>query len=464
MTILSIVSSQAQTTRISKSENFYLTINEDDNYIVKNVNYSDNTEILYKDHTINVKRNSLDIYLNWINPLKFKLLLKDSIINDVRVEEIKKFFTENVSGLAGGNSFIRPGAGQSQVFQCATINAQNPVSKLIPTIFNSFSGSFGSDSELCNIWQLATETLALQIIENEDKIKKQITSIYNADNSTDAKKEYDAAIKTIKKFSDNTDKTIAKLYTLNESAEKISSSSKVNLKLEILKIHKANSDSFKNSKKLIELLKLYCIQIKASLEKKSNDLTNHFRIKNLSLKQSKSISVNISLTKRELKKDFSIADKSLVKSFKLLVQRYDFITPKIASGLFYSSATLNGFGVSTNTEGELVVTKDDVEKNTALTGVFLNLNMDIGSQFLQPLLQIGVDPTKEKPYLLFGGGISIPVSNFSITGGPIWTWEPELNNLKVDDTVISTSLLEEDLEYKFQTSPRGFYLGLNYSF
>ena len=179
----------------------------------------------------------------------------------------------------------------------------------------------------------------------------------------------------------------------------------------------------------------------------------------------KSIKVKISLSPRELSKDdLSLKDKAKIKEHDILIQKYDFITPKVGTGLFYSSATLNGFGVSTNDQDELIVTKDDIERNTAVTGVFLNLNFDINSQFLSPLLQIGVDPTKERPYLLLGGGFSIPVSNFAISAGPIWTWEAELNNLSLDDVVSSTSVLEEDVSYKFQTKPRGFYLGLNYSF
>ena len=122
---------------------------------------------------------------------------------------------------------------------------------------------------------------------------------------------------------------------------------------------------------------------------------------------------------------------------------------------------LNGYGTEINDAGELLVVEDNIDKNTLLVGLFLNLNIDIGSRYLHPLIQIGVDPTKDKPYLLFGGGFEIYKSTLSITGGPIWTWEENLDLLKVGDQITSENVLKEDVKYKFQTKPRGFYLGLN---
>lgn len=455
---------QGQTSRINRNDNFYLTINENENFFIYDTNHPDNTEKLYQEHTLHVKRNSLDIYLNWINPLQYKLVIKDSLINDVRVDEIKKFFTDNVTGLAGGNKFVRPGSAIPIDFDCSTITVTNLFSALSPAMHNKFSASFTSDKELCKTWELATKMLELGLVKEENDIETLIKNLYNANNPEDARLHYKDALDEIKSFAEASDEATSKLYNLNENIKLIATANKFELSTALTSIYKANYDSYKRSKKLIELLKIYSIQIKTSLENKSNSLENHFRIKNLSLKKSKSIVVNVSLSKRELKSDFLIEDKAIIKSIKLLVQRYDFITPKIGTGIFYSSATLNGFGVSANDQNELVVTKNDIDKNTAVTGVFLNLNFDIGSQFLEPLLQIGVDPTKEKPYLLLGGGIAIPVSSFSISGGPIWTWEAQLNKLSEDETVTSTSVLEEDISYKFQAKPRGFYLGVNYSF
>ncbi|GAA3615429.1 hypothetical protein Q4Q39_01940 [Flavivirga amylovorans] len=464
--ILSIsVFAQESPIKIGKKENFFLTINKDETYIVKDVKYQSNTESIGKEVTLNLKRNSIDIYLNWINPLQYKLVIQDSVINDLRVEEVKKFFKENLTGLAGGSSLLKAGSSGYQPIDCSNINGNDRVSKIFPEVYNGFkAGSFKAGSDLCKYWQMMDALLELELLEEEKKVKNIIQNLYKADSPNKVQISYSAAEEIIKRIEENDNEIVAKLFQINDDAKKIDDVSKGVLKQRIRQFHKELSSSYKNIKRLIELLKTYMIQIKVSLKKKSPDFNNYYRIKPLKLKQGKSIKLNISLSTRELKKDFTLEDKSKIKEHKFLIQKYDFITPKIGTGLFYSSATLNGFGVTTNDQDELIVTQNDIDKNTVVTGIFLNLNFDINSQFLSPLIQIGVDPTKERPYLLLGGGFSIPVSNFAFSIGPIWTWEPELNDLKLDETVSSTSVLKEDLSYKFQTTPKGIYLGLNYSF
>ena len=455
-----------QSTRIEKNDNIYLTINKNVEYIVKNIEYKDNIIPLTKNHTFNIKRNSIDIYLNWINPLQYKLVLQDSIINDISVEKVKKFFTEDIAGLAGGSSFIAPASvrGSGIINDCTQINGSDIVSQMIPEFYNALSASFAGDKVLCDVWIATSHTMVIDLSTSEKELIKNITDIYKATTVYKATVEIKNAEKILANFAKEQNKIIAKLYDLEQKINKLTSANQSALKTKLTDYSVSQNKIFTNIKRLIELLKLYVIQVKTSLEKESNDFNNHFRVKTITLPKSKSVKLTIKLSERELKDDLTLNDQAVSKTLKLLIQKYDFITPKIGTGIFYSSASLNGFGVTTNNQDELIVTKNDIEKNTAVTGVFLSLNFDIGSQFLEPLIQIGVDPTKEKPYLLLGGGISIPVSNFSISGGPVWTWEAKLSSLNVDDTVISTSVLEEDISYKFQTAPRGFYLGLNYSF
>lgn len=451
--------------KIGKNENFFLTINKEETYLVKDIRFPSNTEPIGKEVTINLKRNAVDIYLNWINPLQYKLIVQDSVVNDLRIDEVKKFFKENMTGLTGGSSLLKASSSALRPLKCSAINGQDEVSKLFPEVYNSFAvGSFTDGTDLCKYWQLIDVLLKLKLTEEEEKLKAIIKSMYSSDSPSKAEISYSQADEIIKRVDKKNNEIIARLFHFDEETNKINDVAKEVLKQKMQLLHKEFSTSHDNIKKLIVLLKTYMIQIKASLKKKSPDFDNHYRIKTLSLKQGKSIKLSISLFKRELKNDLVLEDKSETKEHTLLIQKYDFITPKIGTGLFYSSAKLNGFGVTPNEQDELIVTENDIDKNTAVTGIFLNLNFDINSQFLSPLLQIGVDPTKERPYLLFGGGFSIPAANFAISIGPIWTWEAELNSLKIDEIVSSESALEEDISYKFQTAPRGFYVGLNYSF
>tara|TARA_R110002096_G_scaffold80050_1_gene187856 strand:+ start:1230 stop:2687 length:1458 start_codon:yes stop_codon:yes gene_type:complete len=466
--MLIVLSLNAQTTKIEKNDNVYLTISKDDVSFFKNFNNEDDPEALMKEHTLNVKKNTLNMFLDWINPLQYKLVLQDSVINDVRIEEVKKFFTENISGLAGGSQFV-PGSSNKVDNGSCFASISNNINDIIDND-SGFSPTAKTEKEkialtlLKELKENIKATILNFSVDYEQCIKTSITTLFNADTKKDAILVVNDAEALIKKVEANENKTIANLYILENLITKMVAAEVGQSKTALITFQNTQSSSFKNTKKLLELLKLYVIQVKVSLKKESKHVEDYFQLKRITIPKSKSVQLAISFNQRELKNDYSISEKGDKKSYTILIQRYDFITPKVGSGLFYSSATLKAFGVSANDQDQLAITENNVDKNTAVTGVFLNLNFDIGSQFLQPLLQIGVDPTKERPYLLVGGGFSIPVSNFSISGGPIWTWEAQLKKLNLGDTVQSTSVLEDDIEYKFQTAPRGFYLGLNYSF
>lgn len=235
------------------------------------------------------------------------------------------------------------------------------------------------------------------------------------------------------------------------------------LRLSVMEIVKSREQELQECQDFVPILKTYRELLTNSLKDASNDFSGHYREDKLTLPKRKSISVDVKLTKRKLNDDLTLEDEGEAKEYKLLVERFDFITPKVGMGMFFGSTTLRGFGVANNENGEQVVTEDNIDANNPVAGAFLNLHFDIGTQFLAPLIQIGVDPTKERPFLLAGGGFKI-LDIFSLTGGPIWTWEAELGSLSVGDVVESTSALEQDIGYKFQSSPSGFYIGLNYSF
>ncbi|MCU0440674.1 MAG: hypothetical protein MUC49_22495 [Raineya sp.] len=136
---------------------------------------------------------------------------------------------------------------------------------------------------------------------------------------------------------------------------------------------------------------------------------------------------------------------------------------KLLVGQLYSSSTLKGYGVSNSTSGQFTVTEDDITKGSLVTAIFLNFNFGLGSRYFAPITQIGIDPTKKRPFLLLGGGFSIPNVRIAITSGPIWTWNPSLGKLSVGQTISSTNDLEKDIQYKFNIQPKGWYLGIQYN-
>lgn len=480
------INAQEASTKIRKNGIAYITFNKNKASITTNSSIKDDDDPMFKKHTINIKKDYLNMYIKWLNPLQYSLKIKDTTINDIRIETIKKYFKENFSGIANRlqadsptqSSFVAPVRSGKAVFDCAKIDKNHIVNTSFPDLYNALTTIQQKRKKSKNDQQLETEICYIMgflatlldkktdMQSSQDAIKKQITDLYVASSPIEAKKLLKNHNTILKNFLAKEQHTIALLYNLNQLMKLESISKSKSLKKKVEAISKEQENLLNISKKLVELLKLYTLQIKSSLEKEAEDYEGYYELRTERLPKQKSVQLTLSLIERKLNTtDLTITDNAkTTREHTLLIQKYDFITPSVGTGIFYASTTLNAFGVTSNDQDELIVTEDDIEKDNAVIGVFLNLNIDIGSQFLSPILQIGVDPTKERPYLLIGGGFSIPVSNFSITGGPIWTWEPQLDTLKVDDTVSSTSLLEEDITYEFQTAPRGFYLGINYTF
>ncbi|WP_456314836.1 hypothetical protein [Pseudomonas shirazensis] len=447
--------------KLDKTDNFYLTFNKDEAYFIKNTSKKDNTIALIENNTISIRRKGLDIYLNWLNPLQYKMIIKDSIVNDVRVEEIKKFFTENISVISS-KSLIATGSGSTKM-NCTDITKSNEISRLYPDLFklyeNSATGKLKDD--YCKYWLIFKDLYDVNIPTID--LKEKILAIYQATTPDDASQAIVEANEAIDAFEKKEDEIASVLFLLKNKGEELVEPDDLPLKNTMTKVYNTQKEIFINLRKYRDLLKIYIAQVKSSLQKKSIEFEGYYRIKTITLLDGKSSKIGITLSQRELKDDFSLTDKIETKKINILLQRYDFITPKIGTGLFYANTKIAGYSTTTDSSGGLTVSKDDIEKNTAVTGVFLNLIMDVSSQFITPLIQIGVDPTKERPYLLLGGGFAI-LNHFSITAGPIWMWEPTLNKLEEGGAVSSNSALEDDLSYKFNSSPKGFYLGLNYTF
>jgi hypothetical protein len=112
----------------------------------------------------------------------------------------------------------------------------------------------------------------------------------------------------------------------------------------------------------------------------------------------------------------------------------------------------------------LLVTEDTISRSTPSTAVFLNFNLGLGSRYFSPLLQVGIDPTKKRPFLMLGGGFSIPNARIAFSGGPLWTWNQKLDKLVVGQEIKSSTELEKDINYQFEIKPKGWYLGVQYNF
>lgn len=223
-----------------------------------------------------------------------------------------------------------------------------------------------------------------------------------------------------------------------------------------------NSDLVKNLKPLLD-------KLKASVAGNSSpfsygDKPDMVNIRSISLEEGKVLQTELVITQFKIgETGVTIQKEKESEKVKLIFRGYDPVTFSVSTGIFYGSTSIVGFGTSSD-NGEMKVTKDTIQNNTAVTAIFGNINFGIGSRIFSPLIQLGVDPTKKHPFFLLGGGFGIPAANFAISAGGIWTFEPTLSKLNVGDKIESTTTLEKDIKNNFKLNPKGWYLGIQYNF
>lgn len=461
---LYVVSGQDRTIEtLGKDDTMYIYLNDDRSFFVVNNKGQDKKPSLEKENIINIRRNYMELYFEWRNPLKYQLTIKDSLIVDSRIEDVNKAI-KNITAIiskANGGNLPTPTLGAALT---CNVGPYSSFKGDYYDILNAGSARI-SNSEVCSTFKLLYNLNDLNIPNVEESLLTQGKKLFEVHDIEKLQETINDAEDLIKNFKDEYASYVSGLFNLKQAIAKLNPTLDSQLINKTEKLHKEQVSSLKKSVELIPKLEIFISKLKKSIKNKSIHVNGQYQKSFIKLKKGKSVQVKIKETEMSLNEsDLLISKGDETKEFTIEFRRYDFIKPSLGSGLFYANTKIEGFGVSTNDSDELIVSSDDIEKDTAVIGAFLNLNFDLGSQFFSPLIQIGIDPTKERPFLLLGAGFSIPVSNFAITGGPIWTWTPELTKLSIDEVVSSTSVLDDDVSYKFQTDPKGFYLGLTYSF
>jgi len=431
--------------------------------------------------------NSCNIYLKWLNPLKYKLTWKDTTYIDERDKAINDFVTILVAQFGSPVTSLNKSESKSLIDKStkATLTAATGLTELvIPDGFNNI-----------DLTMLYLQLRSNQNLLTEDERKKlnEITkSISELDTkiSTNISKEVDDIFIELLALNDPSNvanivtekeaqiKKYYDLYTELENLEKsiVKSLSELTLTDKLLnsytktifsKFIDQTTSTISTNINLTNKLKPVVEVVKNSInDESSNTATKGFyRSRSVGFEDGKKLKTSLTITEFEYKKetkDFPKKGDVLQKSLNF--QKYDFFAISVSTGLFYSNTTLKGYGVSNTNGSQFTVTEDDITKSSPVTAVFLNFNFGIGSRYFVPLAQIGIDPTKERPFLLLGGGFSIPSARIAITGGPIWTWNPSLNKLYVGQTISSTTDLDKDIQYKFDVQPKGWYLGIQYNF
>lgn len=479
---------------LDEDENLFINITEDEFYFYVGKDDLSSKHSIDKSYELNINKSDLSLYIKWLNPLKYKVTFEDTEIDDPRIQEIRDFFEDYVSALGGNppTGFNMTSDPEDQTCFCelagnSTFSIHYPVlylslkekSKALLAEKEAEINAISDESkkeekkkeiiknnepkEVCAIVEKMTKILNYETEDYSQKSKKKIEELFNIKSPDGLEQKLTTSGKSVVAWDEIKSQVQFELKSLEELVEKLTIE-EAYLKKQANELIKATKTKIAEDQVYRDLLEKYINEVYTSLKNSNSEVEGYYFYKEYRIKMFKAIKSKLVCKQMKLADDYSLTEDKVIAETEFMIQRYECITPHVGTGLFYSSADILAYGYEINDQNELVVSEYTVDKNTGATGLFLNLHLDINSRVIIPMLQIGVDPTKEIPYLLLGGGFLIPSTKFSFTGGPIWSWQKELKTLSPGQVIESTSQLEEDIKHTFNPEPLGFYIGVNFSF
>lgn len=498
LSLLSILAAKSQQTLRTQGEiiqgkslYFIKENNNEINFFTRQSGIDDKEDIRSK-KVFALRGNYSNIYFRWLNPLKYKITWKDSTYVDDRDKSIRDL----IANVASRFGLATPEQNKAE--------SNNILSSIRPTATITAAVKKGDRDELnipkegFNNFNLTDLYLQLRDKDNQghlskediDAINKLTPLIIELDEQTvtGVPKHVDDALQTFFKI---TDPSIAKTTLIDEQGnvktytettftdiENLQRDIKSHLKALSLSDALINSliktrvqrfldetaTSLSSDKKIISNFETVLSTIDASLKDEA-EMKGFYRVRNARFDDGNILETAITVSEYEIKGDPKVLEKKAdVSTSKLVFKKYDFFDVTVSAGVFYSNTSLKSFGIAPGDNNDFIVTEDIVNKSTAVTALLGNINFGTGSRYFSPLVQLGIDPTKKRPFFLLGGGFSIPAASFAISGGGVWTWDQKLDKLSVGDKITSSTVLEKDIKSTFNVEPKGWYLGLQYNF
>ncbi|UKT65099.1 hypothetical protein [Pedobacter mucosus] len=439
--------------------------------------------------TFSMTDDYANINFKWKNPLKYSYTWKDELVDDEQEAAMKEFlkltmplFNLSSDNTAGGNNSlglaaVKSAAGVSPVIVNANFKDYDLI--VLYTLLVSYQDKFTKEEREA----LNRFTVKLQALESTDTesyktdAKKTFLELFNVNDPLQISKAgkdgvADIAETNLAGWNTSLEQN-SKAYELaKDEFGKVSftdANSNALFQAGIAKYLTKSKDMNASSKSAIAKLPPFIEKLKKSVDgdyslfsfAQHNSMS---RVRTIELEEGKKIETVLTIDKFKVASDGISIEKDKSTTYKKLIfRRYDPTTFSVSAGIFYGSTSLVGFGTST-ANGETVVTQDTINRNTVVPALFGNFTLGVKSRYIAPTFQIGIDPTKRRPFLLLGGGLAFPVANMAITAGGIWTFEPTLNKLKAGDKITSTTELEKDIKNNFKIDPKGWYIGLQYNF
>ncbi|WP_162549846.1 hypothetical protein [Hymenobacter nivis] len=439
--------------------------------------------------------NSCSIYMKWLNPLKYKVLWKDTTFTDDRDKALSDFvglltsqFGTPVTSLNSAETKSIVKGSRAALLAAGTTELSIPANGFNNTALTLLYLQLRASQDLLTESDRINFNKITPLLENVDKkistnIPKELEGIFEKlfalSDATNVASTTALESSNVDKFEtqqteiESTQIEIVKLITELKLSDVLLNSY---TRTTVSNFIEQNSLIVNSNRNLIKNMRSVIAIINTSQKNESSYNTNqpetkgYYKIRPLSFEDGKRLQTKLTITEYEYKKtDASKERKELVKKSDvtkktLVFETYDFVVVSVSTGIFYGNTTLRGFGVSNTGQGQFSITEDDIKSNTPITALFLNFNPGIRSRYFVPIAQIGLDPTKKRPFILYGGGFAFPSKKFAITAGGILAWEQSLNKLAVGQTISSTTELEKDIKYTFNLKTKGAYVGIQYNF
>lgn len=469
----------AQTTKVElkekKNQVIYLSLNENTELLSS---VDNNGGVLDAARNTKGKDNQINLFFKWINPLKYKLSWKDSTLTDERDKAIVEFinllvgqFGSTVSSLNVPSANFTNTDAKAKSEEIKAIDFKDKDLLLLLIQLRSNQSRLKQD-EISTLNEFFDKLKNLDNLVSKD-VSAQSTEIYSNLYSFKDINDYNDKDKGFSKQSKSVSNLEGDLTNIESIRKEIADKLKgISIGDEMMKSYfgailtsylEKSLTKFNSDKKIIEKLKPILKIVENSTVNESSKQKGYYKIRSVEFDNGEKLETVLTISEYEFKMESSdFTKKADLLNQKFEFRKYDIFDVSVSTGIFYGNTTLKGFGVA-NDGTNFTITEEDINKNTAVTAVFLNFNFKT-SRYFSPLLQLGIDPTKKRPFMLFGTGFSIPVARIAISGGPIWTWNQSLDKLSVGQTITSTTDLDKDVSYIFDAVPRGWYIGIQYNF
>lgn len=508
MTVISFCAFGQTKTKVINSGSAYLDYSFEtkklEMFVIDSKNQSPDEYAVLSDKNVLMlnKRQDFNFYLRWINPLKYKVVWIDSVSVDesyrqmeMFVSSLKVVFNLDVTSSSksidlGDTENVNVNKKSTKEKQKAVGDAEDIVkiempSKVImsPDIQDFyFFMSLINAEDLGNNDRKEINDMRIEIEEFDRTNFSEFKDFYSVSflelvnlTTAESAKEKVNSIKGALIAKEK--KLIERPALISQFKNKLATISLENKIFEYQiksKLQSAVADAearVNAEQELKDKLKPLIFIVDKSLTEQSRnsnfESAEYFRTKSLNFNTGEQVNARFTI------KEYSFDEKSLSFSpleeefsKEFVLRKYNFIYPTFSSGVFYSDTEIVTYGVSNSDNStDFLISQDTLQKNTAVVAAFVNFNFDLNSDFFHPFFQVGIDPTKIRPFILFGGGFFIPASKFAISGGAVFTWEQSLETLKVGDSVKSTTDLQNDIKYGvFDVGVKGWYLGIQYQF